>query len=130
MFLWNSYDDLMQGVGRTSRELAWAALELARVSRLVYPRGGFKGWEPAELQVLLALVIKSDQTVGELAASLELKSPTVSNAVKRLAGAKPALVKAKADPSDARSKLLRVTAKGKALAERFLTHARPHLRTH
>lgn len=119
----------MQEVGRTSRELARAALEHARVSRLVYKRGGFEGLEPIEVQVLLAaLITPAKKTVGELAELFELKRPTVSNAVAKLTSAK--LLDADPDPTDARSQVLRTTAKGREVAERFLAHARPHLRTH
>jgi DNA-binding MarR family transcriptional regulator len=113
------------GQKRTS-ELAADALELARRWRRVYPHGGFEDiWEPAELQILISLLGRPGQTVRQLADSLELARPTISNALRRLLDER--LVKATPDPDDARSQLLSVTDAGEQLAKRFLGHAEPHL---
>jgi DNA-binding MarR family transcriptional regulator len=116
----------MAGIGRTSGKgravdgqlAASAALAAARRYRALFPRGGYQGWEAAELQVLIALVVAPDRRVGELALELDLERTTVSNAATSLRDAK--LIRDGADPEDGRAKLLAPTAKGRRLCQRYL----------
>lgn len=116
----------MEDIGRSRRtagaaggtEAASAALTTARHYRALFPRGGYRGWEAAELQVLIALVLTPDRRVGELALELELERTTVSNAVTSLRSAK--LIRESVDPDDGRAKLLAPTARGRRLYEVYL----------
>lgn len=111
----------MVGIGRTDlSRAALAALDLARRYRRAYPRGGFEGREPAELQVIVSLYRASVRTVGELAGELELARTTVSHAVARLSEAE--LVRSRPDPDEPRAVLLALTRRGRSLGQRFLNH--------
>lgn len=59
-------------------------LRLARDYREAFPRPGFDGLEPAEMQVLLVLRDQPGLGVRKIANALDLARPSVSNAVRTL----------------------------------------------
>lgn len=73
------------GLGRETVDgTATQLLIHARVGRRLYPRGGFDGLEPAELQVVVALWQQPNATAGDLARLLALSHSSVSNALRHL----------------------------------------------
>lgn len=88
------------------------------LTRRAYPKRGYDGLKPAELQVLLAVVIEPDRLVGYLVEQLAMDDANVSNALRVLR--QRALVTETADKNDGRRRRQRPTAKGKRLAERFV----------
>ena len=70
------------------------------------------------MQVLVALWLAKGQSVGQLAARLELRPTTVSNGLRRLHA--ESLVRDELDPEDRRRRRQALTKKGTRLAERFI----------
>lgn len=69
---------------RKSRTSALSELvDVAAGARRVYPRGRMEDLEPATLQVLLAVDLLGQPTVGDLATRLVLTSQAVSGALRR-----------------------------------------------
>lgn len=98
---------------------------LARQARAVFPRGGFRGLDAAELQVLLSVLLDSGRLVREIADELEMPRSSVSSALTRLE--QKHLLSRTTDATDARTQRTALTTTGKALARRFLTDAAEHL---
>lgn len=71
------------------------------------------GEGPARLSALSVLVFGGPKTLGELAASEQVKPPTMSRIVAGLARSR--LIEITADPQDARRMRIRATAKGTRL---------------
>lgn len=71
-----------------------------------------------EMQILIAIAVGPDQTVGELAARLELIPQTVSKALKRLRDEK--LVVDAKEAGDRRTRTHCATRRGSELAEQFV----------
>lgn len=112
--------------GRSNqRETAREVLMLARQARAVFPRGGFRGLDAAELQVLLSVLLDSGRLVREIADELEMPRSSVSSALTRLE--QKHLLSRTTDATDARTQRMDLTTTGKALARRFLTDAAEHL---
>lgn len=102
-----------------------ALVEMPTAARLLYPRGGFENLEPNALQVLVALHVESDRTVGELVEQLVLGQGTVSTALGRLR--ERGLVVADDDIADRRRRRQRITRTGRALVRRLIQDARRRL---
>jgi DNA-binding MarR family transcriptional regulator len=118
----------MSNSGRTESRIqraAPAALDLCKRARRFYLRGTIADVEPTELEVLVALLIAPAQLVGEIAESLEMPRPTVSNALDRLR--RKGLVAATADPDDARASRQSLTDAGEEAVKLVLRHHAPHL---
>jgi DNA-binding MarR family transcriptional regulator len=99
------------------RQLLATAVE----ARRAFPRGGFEGLEPNALQVLLALALRSEQSVGELAESLRLQHSTVSHALSELR--QQNLATGRVSDQDGRRQVLQLTRRGKGLVDRFVAQA-------
>jgi DNA-binding MarR family transcriptional regulator len=97
-------------------------LEVATITRRIYQRGGTEGLEANALQVLIAVQLMVQPTVGELVDELALGQGTVSTALARLQ--QRGLVTALTDPTDARRQRQRIAQSGRALVKRFLRVAR------
>lgn len=74
------------------------------------------GEGPARLSALSVLVFGGPKTLGELAATEQVKPPTMSRIVAGLA--RSHLIETSADPDDARRLRIQATAKGKRLLQR------------
>src|SRR5690348_12494096 len=109
--------------GRTNSESESCAeiLAISLQHRRLFPRGGFAGLEPAEIQVLLCCHLTSHQTVGALARSLGLARPTVSNALAFLEDNR--YVRVMTDLRDARRQHVHLAPRGRHLVSRFLDRA-------
>ena len=77
------------------------------------------------MQVLVALWLEGGQSVGQLAARLELRPTTVSNGLRRLHA--DSLVRAEADSEDHRRHRQTLTKKGARLADRFIEQSRARM---
>lgn len=102
---------------RNDTQLLRTLVEVPALARRLYPRGRYEGLEPNALQVLVALQLQSDRTVGDLVEQLTLGQGTVSTALALLHERR--LVHAVADESDARRQRQTITQKGTQLVERF-----------
>lgn len=98
-------------------------IEAPTCTRRLYRRGGFEGLEPNALQVLIAVELLGEATVGELVEELALAQGTVSTALATLQ--REGLATSQSDSADRRRELQRVTAKGRRLVRRFAAHAEP-----
>ena len=111
---------------RELRDLANRVLALAVRARSVYtpleddPR--LNGLEPVDLQVLVALMLESDQAVRDLAERLSLIPQTVSKSLRRLTVA-GLVVDAGSAGGDQRERRRRLSPSGRAGARRFLVTA-------
>lgn len=94
-----------------------ALIEAPTKARRLYERGGFEELEPFALQVLIAVQLLGEPTVGELVGELALGQGTVSTALTKLADRD--LVTAAPDPADRRRQRQRITRGGRALVRRF-----------
>lgn len=104
---------------RKTRASALAALvEVAAEARRVYPRGRVRDLEPATLQVLLAVDLLGQPTVGELATRLVLTPQAVSGALRRLRELE--LVETKVSREDRRQRTARISEKGSRRVDEFL----------
>jgi DNA-binding MarR family transcriptional regulator len=74
------------------------------------------GEGPARLSALSVLVFGGAKTLGELAASEQVKPPTMSRIVAGLARSR--LIEITADPADARRMRIRATAKGTRMLQK------------
>jgi DNA-binding MarR family transcriptional regulator len=97
-------------------------VEAPALTRRAYRKQGSDGLRPAELQVLLAVVLEPDRLVGELVEQLAMDHATVSNGLAVLHQRK--LVKQVVDKNDRRRRRQRPTAKGQRLAKRFVALSR------
>lgn len=91
------------------------------LSRRVWFRGGFEGLEANALQVLVALSLRGERTVGALVGDLALGQGTVSTALARLQ--ERGLVLENVDVADKRRRVQRITRDGDRLVERFVSQA-------
>lgn len=86
------------------------ALGAAVAARVLFPRLGDADLEPSDAQILLALQFLPDQGVTDLAATLHLSKPTVSQALARVIDA--GFVRETADPQDGRRRRHALTTQG------------------
>lgn len=73
---------------------------------------------PADQQVLIAIWLEPAATVGQIAERLNLRQPSVSRALSRLAEA--SLCREQADADDARVRRQTLTSKGRRIVEELL----------
>ena len=121
----------MNPVGQKPRRedeirLATEALALAGRTRRLFQNDALSGFEPAEVELLLALFLEPDQSVSELAKALEVARPTVSNALRSLSA--KGLVTPRQDPKDGRVRRSRLSPSGRRVLRAFLKAAAPALR--
>ena len=107
--------------------LLQALVDAPTLTRCLYPRGGFDGLEPNELQVLVALHLHSDRIVTDLVNQLQLGQGTVSTALASLH--ERGLVRPAVDRRDARRQRQRITPAGRRLVQHFASQARKRLST-
>lgn len=107
------------------RRAAEAARALGQGARRFYLRGTVFGVEATELDVLVLLLLVPGQLVREIADSLLLPRPTVSNALDRLR--RKGLVASEIDPDDRRASRRHLTAEGEDLVKMVLRHHAPYL---
>jgi DNA-binding MarR family transcriptional regulator len=93
----------------------------AALARRLFPRGGFDGLDTTGLQVLLAVAAAGEAgcTVGNAADRLGLSPSTASAALEPLRARD--LLSQVIDPGDARRAILRVSERGRALIDAFVT---------
>ena len=101
------------GVLTVADQLHSAAIHLLRRVR---KQDVATGEGPARLSALSVLVFGGPKTLGELAATEQVKPPTMSRIVVGLDRSR--LVSITADPHDARRMRIRATAKGKRLLQK------------
>lgn len=104
------------------REQLHGLIAAPTTARRLYQRGGFEDLEANTLQVLIAVQLMAQPTVGELTDELALAQGTVSTALSQLQ--ERGLVTALADPSDGRRQRQRITQEGRLLVRRFLSVVR------
>jgi DNA-binding MarR family transcriptional regulator len=82
-------------------------------------RAGVDGLTPTQAQILLRLACERPphRRVGALAAALDVRQPTISDAVAALE--RKGLVGRRRDAADARAATLRLTARGRAAGDRL-----------
>lgn len=82
-------------------------------------RAGDHGLTPTQAQILLHLASERPprRRVGALAAALDVRQPTISDAVAALE--RKGLLERRRDTADARSSTLRLTARGRAVGDRL-----------
>lgn len=82
-------------------------------------RAGDHGLTPTQAQILLHLASERPprRRVGALAAALDVRQPTISDAVAALE--RKGLLERRRDTADARSATLRLTARGRAVGDRL-----------
>jgi DNA-binding MarR family transcriptional regulator len=82
-------------------------------------RASLEGLTPTQAQIVLRLGSEQPgrRRVGALAAALDVRQPTISDAVSALE--RKRLVKRRPDAADARAATLRLTARGLAVADRL-----------
>jgi DNA-binding MarR family transcriptional regulator len=100
------------GVGARLRRLSE---RIDREARAVYKHAGVD-FEQRWVGVLILLMERGAVTVGELAEALGITQPSVSQTLRSLQAAK--LVSARADPSDPRRRIQRLTEAGLQLVEK------------
>jgi DNA-binding MarR family transcriptional regulator len=108
--------DSVHGSAGNWPEIAQAVETAARFRRL-FPREGFEGLGPSELQVLLAVAAWPDLSHGELATCLALEKSSVSEPLRNLVSL--GLVTAEALPTDRRSKVVSLSGAGEVLVSRY-----------
>src|SRR5918993_1747907 len=97
------------------KSVGWALVQAARLHRgRMGDKLGALGLFAGQEQVLQALAAPGLKTMGELAAVLRVRPPTVSKTVSRLAAV--GLVERQPEPDDARVVRVRLTADGLAKA--------------
>jgi DNA-binding MarR family transcriptional regulator len=96
-------------------------LQAAILTRRVWTRGGVEGLEANALQVLVALAVGGERTVGALVERLALAQGTVSTALARLQ--ERGLVEEALDDADKRRRVQVITQAGELLVQRFLDDA-------
>lgn len=103
----------------------WRLVETAALVRRLYPRGGFHGLEANVLQVLIAVMLQPNATVGELVEFLALGQGTVSAALTRLE--ERGLVRNSADALDGRRRRQHITPDGEMFCRRFAQITSVHI---
>jgi DNA-binding MarR family transcriptional regulator len=101
-----------------ARKQAQAALDVAAAARRFFPRGGYEGLDAPSLQVLLALLVASGQSVTSLQQLLLVTQSQVSKSVTRLLD--DGLIVQEYDAHDARVRRHSLTRCGEQLVERYL----------
>jgi len=94
-------------------------LRVAHDYRRAFPRSGYRGLNPANLQVLLVLRRRGEMTVCDIATALRRPRPSVSNIVALLQ--QRDLVVGLGDSRDHRLHYQRLSSLGTTVADQFVT---------
>jgi DNA-binding MarR family transcriptional regulator len=95
-----------------------ALIAAPTMTRRMYRRGGFEGLEANTMQVLIAVQLLGNPTVGDIVNELALAQGTVSTALTHLQNA--GFVVPADDPQDRRRERQSITANGKRVVARFM----------
>jgi DNA-binding MarR family transcriptional regulator len=109
--------DPVHGPSEDWSELAEAVETAARFRRL-FPREGFEGLGPSELQMLLAVAAWPDLSHGEIAKCLAMEQSSVSEPLRNLLDL--GLIASEVDPTDRRIKVVALLGAGEGLVSRYL----------
>jgi len=109
-------DSIQPADGRWT-ELA-RRVEVAAQFHRYFPRSGFQGLSPAELQILLAVTAWPKLTASEIADALALERNSISKPLGKLEDAE--LVSSARSSSDGRSRVLEASQAAVELVNRYL----------
>jgi DNA-binding MarR family transcriptional regulator len=115
----------LQETQHTANRLHSAAIHLLRRLR---KQDSASGGGPARLSALSVLVFAGAKTLSELAAAEQVRPPTMSRIVSGLDRSR--LVQITRDPTDARRRQIRATARGRRLLQQARERRIDHLAAH